>query len=315
MADVAKPRKITAEKRAKIGVDGFYNVDRNTFLTKTERAMELGRKKGLHYDKEYGLVSSDPAAIQAFILANDLKPLASGILDSTPPSAASSGGSTGMKSPKPAKEASSSSFMERVDKSLQALEAGKFLNLSTMRQVKEGKKDLLYNKRYSLAAKLADKKLLNETIISLGGSAGGQEPEEEDIGASVSTEVRAPDPTSRRVGTRSIFEKRLFGTQAALNAVAAEGSLVKSAVPVIAEESKEAIVLEETLASTPSAVIAPMAALVVTAPPEVVKRPAIEIRPVSNPIAKPVTGSFSFATKTPLKTSFTLAKPIIAPMK
>ena len=325
MSDASKIRKITAEKKAKIGVEGYYNVDRNTFLTKTARAVELGKKKGLVYDNEYGLVATDPAAITAFIQANELEPLAAGVLDEVAPVATAGGSASSTapapvsssKSPKTAKAPTSSAFRERVEKARATLEAGKFLNLSTMRQVKSGKKDLIYNNSFSLAAKAEDKQLLAETIEALGGSAAGVQSTE--IVEQGTSEARTPDPVSRKVGVRMVFEKRLFGTQTALNAAIATGGIPNNtpATPPKTEEKDEEPSLEqvseqvvEETKINEEPVISASSVPATVLQPAIIRRPVVEIKPATAPIVKPAAGSFSFATKAPLKTSFILSKPV-----
>jgi hypothetical protein len=329
MSDAPKIRKITAEKKAKIGVDGFYNVDKGTWLAKTQRAMQLGKGKGLYYDTEYGLVSSDPATITAFIAANDLKPLPAGTLDEVAPpsssaagpssSAAPASGTSAGKSPKTVKAPSSAAFRERVQKALAALESGKFLNLSTMRAVKPGKKELIYNAAYLLAAKAEDRVLLNETVEALGGSvSGGSIPDTNEAGTG---EVRAPNPSSNRVSSRITLEKRLFGTPAALNAAAAASAAAAVvSIPPPVPEGKEEIeeaggedapATEADAPATTPAVAAPVATTIT--PPLQIRRPVIDIKPAAAPLVRPTVSALPFASKAPLKSSFTLAKPSIAP--
>jgi len=125
-----------------------------------------------------------------------------------------------------------------------------------------------------------------------------------------------------------VYEKRLFGTQAALNAANATGITpnkiigIKPSVPIVEEESKEYESTAEPVVaiepvSTEGTGITQSAEIEATIPiaisqPIAVRRPAIDIKPAAAPVIKPATGSFSFASKTPLKTSFTLAKPNIA---
>ena len=205
----------------------------------------------------------------------------------TPTNTTSTPSSASGKVAKVAKAPSSSAFRERVDKALKALEPGKFLNLSTMRPVKNGKKELVYNVSFLLAARVEDKQLLDETVVAMGGSSSGGSPSQ--VEEQISGEVRPPDPASRRVGSRTIFEKRIFGTQAALDALDAPAP----ATQVVGVEEVAPVI------GSPQAVDTPV----------VVKRPVIEIRPAVAPITKPASG-FSFASKTPIKTAFTLAKPI-----
>jgi len=272
MSEAVKIRKITPEKKAKLGGDKFYNVEKDTWMANSERAIEVGKKKGLHYDTEYGLVASDPANITAFIQLNELEPISGGA--AVTPAA---GKPAAAKSPKLVKAPTSAAFRDRVSKSLATLEAGKYLNLSSMRPVKEGKKELVYNKSFALAAKVEDKQLLDETVVALGGSPSGPLSTTGSLASpQPSSEVRAPDPSSTRVGKKQMLDK--FGTVAT------------SITPVVA------------VAVTAAAVIVD---------PVPVKREAIVIKPTPAALSKPAVAGLPFASKQTMLSAMPMAKPLL----
>ena len=304
---MSAPRKLTDAKKAQIGVKGYYNVDKDSFVAKTAKAVEQGTKKGLLYDPEYGLVATDRAVITAFIQANGLSPLPPGLIDGSneavaapgsPAAAAPAAASSSYSlAPVPAaaaaapastvaigsaqsstvvtptkKSPANATFLDRVRTKLETVSSGKFLNLSTMREVKGDKAGLEYNKSYRLAAKSEDSRLLRETVEALGGSPNGGQlaPQEQ--------EDAVPPPTSNRVRSAVIYNRTVFGTADAL------------------AQAREAASSEESKQVEP-------------AEPSSAKRTPVEIRPSTGALTRPVFNSLPIAAKPQMPSSFALAKP------
>lgn len=226
---------IDDKKKAEIGVKGFYHVDNRTFVAKTERAMKASEKKGWVYDRDYGLVGLTQEGIDAFIEHNELEPLAPGTLEAAPPTSATSTATSGAPArsgngPKCAigGSATSPSALAAISERLARLPADKFLNISTMREVKSQKKELVYNVSSRLAARQEDKSFLDDVVCALGGSPTGSPGAAPAPGsraasspgasaASSSSGATAPAPSARRITTgMNEFQRKIYGTPEAL---------------------------------------------------------------------------------------------------
>jgi hypothetical protein len=338
------PQKISDEKRAEIGVEGFYNIDKRRFVAMTDRAITQAKKKDptIIYDETYGLVSNDQDAIEKFIELNDLVELSkesvqAAIDSKAKPTSAKSSSSASKVAP------SSTEFIQKVKTMLENMKnPAKFLNISTLREVNAGKKDLVYNNGKRIAARKQDAQLFAQVSVQLGGSPSGGlgQPvglDEPDVSGS---SVEPPSSASRRIKSGLQLGKRVFGTASALASVSEKANAEPTPVAPVQvpeddendgneEEEKNGGESEPAATSAASSVqVAPPVASVSTssasastssastssasAPPAVVpKKLEIISRPSTvRPLIKP--GALPFASKPPLMTSFTLSKPSVS---
>lgn len=302
------PKRITDEKRAKIGVDGYLNIDKGTFVAKSERAIQAAKKKdpNIIYDSVFGLVSTSQDAIDDFIEFNDLTELDPDVLEAPVVAKVSASASASASSVTSAKSSSSrdpksNDFIQKVTDMLQNLKnPAKFLNISTMREVNGGKKDLVYNHGRKIAAREVDRKLLDEVSIALGGSPSGglgratAISEAESQGDQSQSSIEPPGATRNRMVSRTVTAngRHVYGrpvpAEQSASAIPASSTTSSSAMITLPEDDMEERKGEEVVQSMKKL--------------EISSRPSM-IRPLTKPDSLP------FAIKKPLNTVFTIAKP------
>ena len=316
MSSATAPKKITAAKKAKIGVDGYYNVDKNSIVVKTENAVRTGTAKGLIYNNEYGLVSSSQEAIDAFIEENELEPLAEGVLASAAPTSAGKAKPASAAGAAAAGAPSSAGDLQKIRAALEKKKPDKFVNIITMREVLGGKRDFEYNIGLGIAAKKEFAQKLTEVVLALGGSpvGGGNQ-----AGAASSSSASSPPaPSSHRVAPQGIkFGKKVFGLGGAPVVEAGVESAVVAVQPVVvpvAVVAPAAAVVAAAVVAPAAAVVAPAAAVVapaVAAPQQPAAVAPVPLKIVPRPattLVKPVAGVM-FAPKRQIAAFGAVAKP------
>lgn len=284
-------KKSVPEQVKKVTADSFYNIDTGKGLGATARAIAGGQARGLTYDREYGLVGTSREAIDSFIQEHSLSKLAqplgvdapaAGSAKSTASSkaAASSDGSAleigGAKSKSPG--SASVADIRRIREALEKRVEGKFINISSMRQVKGGSSAYVYNAALGIAAAKSDLDKLNQVTRLLGGSPSGSAMPADELGDELST------PSSARVVGSAQFGKMVYGLPSA----------VASASELVQADPSIALKLDE-LPEDDSAIIVPVAP----------KRVMVNSRP-----AVPSLRSRGIlAPKAPIVASFDLGKP------
>jgi len=298
------PKRITDEKRAKIGVDGYLNIDKGTFVAKSERAIQAAKKKdpSIIYDNLFGLVSTSQDAINDFIEFNELVELDPDVLEapvvakvSASASASASASSVTSAKSSSSRDPKSNDFIQKVTDMLQNLKnPAKFLNISTMREVNGGKKDLIYNHGRKIAAREGDRKLLDEVSIALGGSPSGGLGRANELSGAESqgdesqSSIEPPGATRKRMVARTVTTngRHVYGRP---EPVAPSASSSSAMITLPEDDMEERKGGEEE-------VVQSMKKL------EINSRPSL-IRPLTKPDSLP------FSTKKPLNTVFAIAKP------
>jgi len=293
----APVKRLSEAKKEKIGVDGYYNIDKDTFVAMSDRAIAQAKKKdpSVIYDLRYGLVSTSADRIAEFVALNDLPELSQRSVNCVGPTTPSAPASSSNAEPNTEalaeqvqglslEEGATSSGSERITRGgrqnasanlLQTIrkkleentDPSKFYNISTGRFIKHSKsKDKIFNVATRLASNAEDLTLLNQVLAELGEQTQG-------VSASdVPVPVLTPEERAqRRVIAQPMASRRIFGTLPTITTLPSQGNINEQPL----ENPNQSLVI-----------------------PEITVRPAL-IKPINQP----------FGVKQPLMSVGVLSRP------